>query len=526
MNIQWTQQPAYQTLQELARHPFDLTEPQALSAERIARYKQSACGYTVSYGTERIDDQVMAALYALAEQTGAFSKMERMQKGETVNVIYGYESENRPALHTAVRDFFGESKAPKETSLAKKEVEKLRLFIEKIEQEKHFTDLIMVGIGGSDLGPKANTLALRFLGREHYRVHFISNVDPDDVASALKGVDLSRSLVGVTSKSGTTIETATNEALVRHHFVANNLQPEKHFIAITGEGSPMDRRDRYLECFYIWDWVGGRYSSCSMVGGVPLAFAYGFDVYWQFLQGASAMDQEALNTNPKQNLPLLVALLGIWNHNFLGCSTQALIPYSHALQRFPAHVQQLDMESNGKRIDQWGQRLTTATGPIIWGEPGTNSQHSFFQLIHQGKEPLSLEFIGYQQSQCGEDLVFQETTSQQKLIANLFAQVLSLAVGQNHDNPNKVFPGNRPSHMILGKQLTPYALGALLSLFEHKVAFQGFIWGVNSFDQEGVQLGKVLANKILDRMIAREQGGEDESYPEADALLKILEECK
>jgi len=274
----------------------------------------------------------------------------------------------------------------------------------------------------------------------------------------------------------------------------------------------------------MWDWVGGRFSTSSMAGGVMLAFAFGFEVFWEFLQGANAMDKAALADDLHQNIPLLAALLAIWNHNFLNYPTLSLVSYAQPLSRYPAHIQQVEMESNGKRIDRHGQTVDFHTGSIIWGEPGTNAQHSFFQLIHQGTAIVPLEFVGFAEGQCGEDLTFQDTTSHEKLLSNLFAQAIALAQGQNSDNPNKVFPGNRPSHILLGKQLTPFALGALLSFYEHKVAFQGFIWDINSFDQEGVQLGKVLASKIIDRFAARNEGSADRNaYPLGDAFLKHLE---
>jgi glucose-6-phosphate isomerase len=285
----------------------------------------------------------------------------------------------------------------------------------------------------------------------------------------------------------------------------------------------MDDRKRYLESFYIWDWVGGRYSTTSMVGGVMLSFAFGFDVYWDFLKGVNAMDKQALNPSIKKNIPLLGALLSVWNRSFLHYPTLALIPYSQPLSRYSAHIQQVEMESNGKHIDQNGNQVDYATGPVIWGEPGTNAQHSFYQLIHQGTDIIPLEFIGYALSQNGEDSKWNGTTLQQKLLSNLFAQAIALAVGQKSDNPNQQFKGNRPSHTLLGKQLTPFALGALLGYFEHKVAFEGFIWGINSFDQEGVQLGKVLAKKLIDRFSDPKN---TKPYPLGDAFINQLSQMR
>ncbi len=514
----FTKYKAYQELKKLAEHPFDLTKAGNLTADRLTKFCIQACGFKLLYGTERVTEEVIQALNNLSKESKAVEYMQRMQGGEVLNRIEGYPSENRAVLHTATRDFFDQQSPAKEAStLARKEVDKLKKFLSTIEGR--FTDLVMIGIGGSDLGPHANVLALQAYKLPGRNFHFISNVDPDDAFCKLRDLNLSKTMVVVVSKSGNTLETLTNEELVREKFAKAGLKAENHFVAVTGEGSPMDNRDRYLESFYIWDWVGGRYSSTSMVGGVVLSFTCGFDNFWEFLRGANAMDKVALEGELSKNLPLFAALIGIWNRNFLGYPTTAIIPYSQGLIRYPAHLQQADMESNGKRIDREGNAISYKTGPIIWGEPGTNAQHSFFQLIHQGTDVIPLEFVGFKENQFKEDFTFHKTTSQQKLLANLFAQSISLATGKEDTNPNKVFPGNRPSHTILGKQLTPYSLGALLSFFENKVAFQGFIWNINSFDQEGVQLGKVLANKIISRFA--DKGGEP--YPLGDALIHHLE---
>ena len=302
------------------------------------------------------------------------------------------------------------------------------------------------------------------------------------------------------------------------------MDATKQMISITMPQTPMDDRHRYRETFYIWDWIGGRYSVTSMVGGFMLAFAFGIDTFKEFLKGAHAMDKTALAADIDKNLPLLLALLSIWNHNFLNYSTTALIPYSQALLRYPAHIQQVAMESNGKSIDKQGKFVDFQTGGIIWGEPGTNGQHSFFQLLHQGTAITPVTMIGYKESQSGLDIEIEGTTSQEKLLANLFAQSLALAIGQKSNNPNQYFSGNRPSNILLANQLTPFSLGALLSLFEHMVAFQGFIWNINSFDQEGVQLGKLLANKIIDRFAAKKEKIAKEKDPLVDSYLHHLDQ--
>ncbi len=519
--------PAVKKLRQLAQQPIDLTKQ--LTPERIKEYCAEACGFKLLYGTERVTDDVLNALHELAKEAQALDKMRRMQDGEVMNFIKGHSSENRPALHTATRDFFDHPrtalKAKEAAQLARHELDKLESFLAKIEVEGQFTDLVTVAIGGSDLGPRAHYYALEHFLKPNRHIHFISNVDPDDVAGVFKKVkSFEKTLVVVVSKSGTTLETATNEELVREKFKKAGLDPKKHFIAITMPGTPMDNRSQYLETFYMWDWIGGRYSTTSMCGALMLSFAFGFDVFWEFLKGAHAMDQDALQSDLKKNLPLLAALLGIWNRNFLNYPTVALIPYSQALIRYTAHIQQADMESNGKQIDQQGHLVDFQTGPIIWGEPGTNAQHSFFQLIHQGTSTIPMSMIAFKNNLYGEDLQFEGTTSQEKLLSNLFAQSLALATGQDSDNPNKVFLGNRPTNILLGEKLTPYALGALLSFFENKVAFQGFIWGINSFDQEGVQLGKVLANKLITAFAAkRQQRKEPSSFPLGEAYLQHLD---
>ena len=493
---------ASERLRQFAQHAPALSQPGVVTPERLKTSYAEACGYRLLYGTERVDAQILEALQDLAVEMSALEKMKNMQAGEIVNFIEGYPSENRPALHTATRDFFNHPnqapKAKEAAQLAKQEVHKLEVFMAKLEVEKRFDDLIVIGIGGSEQGPRASYVALSHLLLPGRRVSFISNVDPDDAASVLKSVNLKRTLVVSISKSGTTLETETNEELVKSYFKKAGVNPRDHFIAITMPGTPMDNREHYAEVFHMWDWIGGRYSTSSMVGGVILSFAFGFHVFWEMIRGAHEMDLVALEPDLKKNLPLLAALIGIWNRNFLDYPTLAIIPYSQALRDYPAHFQQVDMESNGKRINQQGETVDFQTGPVLWGSLGTNSQHSYFQLLHQGTATIPLFMIGFKESQWNQDLEVHGTTSQEKLLANLFAQSLALAIGSQADNPNKCFPGNRPSSILLGHQLTPYAVGALLAFYEHKVAFQGFIWGINSFDQEGVQLGKKLANGLID----------------------------
>jgi glucose-6-phosphate isomerase len=501
-----TEARAFQKLTELAKHPYELTREQALQKEeRLARYVCRTKMLDLHYATERLDDQVLDAFQELADELQVIEQFHMMRRGAVMNRVEGFDSENRQVLHTACRDLFSPNPVePRATAQAKKELDKLKVFLGKIDAGElrnqkgdRFDTLIHVGIGGSDLGPKSIFEALQAYGLPGREVHFIANVDPDDGARILSEVSLEKALVCIVSKSGTTLETLTNEKLVRTALKNAGLDPAKHCIAVTGEKSPMDDPAHYLQSFYMHDYIGGRYSSTSMVGLVMLGFYLGIDKVLEFLSGASEIDYLAEEKDVRKNLPLLLALIGIWNHNFLGFSTLAILPYSQALHRFPAHLQQCDMESNGKSVDRQGRAVTCRTGPIIWGEPGTNGQHAFYQLLHQGTEIVPAEFIGFKKSQFEIDITVEGSTSQQKLLANLLAQMVAMAAGQISENPNRNFPGNRPSCLILADKLTPQVMGALLALYEAKIVFQGFFWNINSFDQEGVQLGKILASKFL-----------------------------
>lgn len=509
---------SYKKLQELAKKNIDLTS-EKISTERISEFISQNCGFKFFYGLEKIDKEILSSLFELANEAQVLAKMEAMQGGEVINYIEGHESDNRMVLHTALRDCFKDRRKEKNaieaSNLAYKEIEKLKKFIDRIDREGKFTDLIQIGIGGSILGPHAMNQALNVHRKKKRNVHFVSNVDPDDLVQTLRNVDLSKTLIVSVSKSGTTLETVTNEEFVKKELHKKGLDPKEHLIAVTSKGSPMDNNNNYLEVFYIWDFVGGRFSPTSMVGAVALSFACGTDVYIELLKGAHDMDKNALLKDMKNNLPLLAALLGIWNRNFLKYPSVAIIPYSSALFYFCYQIQQYDMESNGKSIDRKAKRVTFETGPVVFANIGTDAQHSFFQFLHQGTDITPIEFIGFKNSQYNEDITFKETTSQQKLLSNLFGQAIALAKGKKSKNPNKNFEGNRPSSILLADKLTPYALGALMSYYEHKAAFQGFIWGINSFDQEGVQLGKVLADQMMNLFAHKK-----ENFPWGEAFLK------
>ena len=289
----------------------------------------------------------------------------------------------------------------------------------------------------------------------------------------------------------------TNESFVKDALKNAGLDPAKHMIAVTSETSPLAKSDDYLEAFYMDDYIGGRYSSTSAVGGAVLSLAFGPEVFAEFLDGAAEEDKLAKNKELLKNPAMLDALIGVYERNVLGYNTTAILPYSQALSRFPAHLQQLDMESNGKSVNRFGEPVSYPTGPVIFGEPGTNGQHSFYQLLHQGTDIIPLQFVGFKNSQMANDVVIQDSTSQQKLCANVAAQIVAFACGKVDEDRNKNFEGGRPSSIIIGDQLNPKTLGALLAHYENKVMFQGFVWNVNSFDQEGVQLGKVLAKRVL-----------------------------
>ena len=517
-------------LQDYAESPCDLTAPDLLSSRRFSKYHLSSCGFDLLYATQRLGDSVLTALQELADEAELVEKFLAMKRGAVLNRIEGFPSEERQVLHTSSRDVFRENPDhPPSAGQAKKQLARLRTFLDDLESGRivnqageSFTAMIQVGIGGSDLGPRALCLALAAYGRSGHRAGFISNVDPDDAALVLAGVDLSRTLVNVVSKSGTTLETVTNERLVREAFVRDGLDPALHIIAVTGKDSPMDDPARYLATFHMYDYIGGRYSATSMVGMVTLGFLLGYDRALEILSGAHAMDRAAEEKDIRKNMPLLMAMIGIWNHNFLGFPTLAVLPYSQALVRFPAHLQQCDMESNGKSVTRLGGLVGWQTGPVVWGEPGTNGQHAFYQLLHQGTEIVPAEFIGFRRCQYGRDFMVKGTTSQQKLVANMLAQSLALAQGRPHENPNKYFPGNRPNSILLADQLTPYTMGTLLALYEHRIVFQGLCWNINSFDQEGVQLGKALANRLLAELSGDGTGeqGLPENSPEK-ALLRL-----
>jgi len=499
--------PAFEKLNALSR----VNLPEAMSgesgAERVAKYSvPMACGLSYNFAAKAVDDEVLGALAELANEAQLTEKFAALYNGEMINT-----GEKRLVLHQLTRGQLGEAvihDGVNKRDFYVNEQKKAAAFANKVHAGEvtnaageKFTTVVQIGIGGSDLGPRAMYLALenwaRANGTLKMDARFISNVDPDDAASVLKTIDVAHSLFVLVSKSGTTLETLTNESFVKNALRGAGLDPAKHMVAVTSETSPLAKSSDYLEAFFMDDFIGGRYSSCSCVGGVVLSLAFGPEVFARFLDGAHAEDLTAKETDLLKNPALLDALIGVYERNVLGCPATAVLPYSQALSRFPAHLQQLDMESNGKHVNRFGEPVNYPTGPVIFGEPGTNGQHSFYQLLHQGTDIVPLQFVGFRRNQAGMDVDIQGSTSQQKLCANVAAQIMAFACGKQDADPNKSFEGGRPSSIIIGEQLTPEALGALLAHFENKVMFQGFCWNLNSFDQEGVQLGKVLAKRVL-----------------------------
>ena len=476
-------------------------------AERVKNYSIPMMdGLTYNYAAKAVDEKVLAALAKLAEEAQLIEKYESLYNGAVINT-----GEKRLVLHQLTRGQLGNdvvADGVNKRDFYVSQQERIADFANKVHAGEitnaageKFTTVVQIGIGGSDLGPRAMYLALENWAKVNNKfkmeAKFISNVDPDDAAAVLNSIDVAHSIFILVSKSGTTLETLTNESFVKDALAKAGLDASKHMIAVTSETSPLAKSDDYLAAFFMDDYIGGRYSSTSAVGGAVLSLAFGPEVFADFLAGAAEEDSLAKNEDVMQNPAMLDALIGVYERNILGYPSTAVLPYSQALSRFPAHLQQLDMESNGKSVNRFGEPVDYVTGPVIFGEPGTNGQHSFYQLLHQGTDIVPLQFIGFKNNQMDTDVVIQGSTSQQKLCANVAAQIVAFACGKADDNNNKNFEGGRPSSIIIGEQVNPASLGALLAHFENKVMFQGFLWNLNSFDQEGVQLGKVLAKRVL-----------------------------
>ena len=516
---------SYQELEKAERINLAEVMSGENGAERVKTYSTPIVdGLTFNYAAKAVDDNVLAILDKLAKEAQLVEKYESLYNGAVINT-----GEKRLVLHQLTRGQLGgkvEADGVDKREFYVTQQKRIAEFANQVHAGEitnaageKFTTVVQIGIGGSDLGPRAMYLAMENWAKKNgafkMEAKFISNVDPDDAAAVLNSIDVEHSLFVLVSKSGTTLETLTNESFVKDALAKAGLDASKHMIAVTSETSPLAKSEDYLAAFFMDDFIGGRYSSTSAVGGAVLSLAFGPEVFAQFLEGAAEVDRtfekekekgeyvpgsyirRATNKNLLENPEMLDALIGVYERNVLGYPATAVLPYSQALSRFPAHLQQMDMESNGKSVNRFGEPVNYVTGPLIFGEPGTNGQHSFYQLLHQGTDIVPLQFIGFKDSQIGTDVVIQGSTSQQKLCANVAAQIVAFACGKADDNRNKNFEGGRPSSIIIGDRLTPKTLGALLAHFENKVMFQGFAWNVNSFDQEGVQLGKVLAKRVL-----------------------------
>ena len=471
----------------------------------------------VDYSKNLITDESMKVLLELARKTGVEKLRDRMFAGDAIN-----STEQRAVLHVALRN---RSSRPVMTDGqdvmpdVRAALEHIRTFSDSIRDGSwlgysglRITDVVNIGIGGSDLGPAMVTAALAPYARSGPRLHFVSNVDGTHLAETLRPLNPATTLFTVASKTFTTQETMANAASAREWFLARAKDPAavaKHFVAIsTNETAVREFGIAPENMFVFWNWVGGRYSLWSSIG-LPIALATGFDHFEQLLDGAHEMDEHFRTAPLERNLPVLLGLLGVWYSSVLGADTHAVLPYEQYLHRLPAYLQQLDMESNGKRVDREGRSVEAPTAPIVWGEPGTNGQHAFFQLLHQGTRLVPCDFLAGIESH--DDL----DGHHQLLLANCFAQTEALMRGKTEDEvraeltaqglqgeplerlvPHKVFPGNRPSTTILYRKLDPRTVGMLLAMYEHKVFTMGAIWNINSFDQWGVELGKQLATAV------------------------------
>ena len=476
-------------------------------AARFDRFTMRLDDLLIDYSKEKVDAAALDALVALAREAGVEDAREAMVSGENWNL-----TEGRAALHMALR---GGADAPASDDVTGT-LDRMLAFAEDVREGRYaasagnFTDIVNIGIGGSDLGPVMVARALE-PDCDGPRLHFVSNVDPGHLTDTVKFLDPTRTLVIVASKTFKTMETMMNARAASDWLrAAVGEEAGRHMAAVSTniEGAAAFGIEEN-RVFGFWDWVGGRYSIWSAIG-LPVAIGIGAQDFRAFLRGAATMDQHFRDAPLDKNLPVILALLGIWRRNGMGWPTVALIPYDQRLERFPAYVQQLDMESNGKQVGRGGDPVDTATGPVIWGEPGTNAQHSFFQLLHQGTDIVPVDFIAAAESRDGPD------ERHIALLANCLAQGQALAFGRTEDEvqakmaekhgdpdeigrlaPHRTFPGDRPSTTILHRRLDPFTLGRLVALYEHKVFVQGVIWGINSFDQWGVELGKELASGLL-----------------------------
>lgn len=496
---------AYQRLAQ-KRNTLDLKELDLKhlteQADRFDNCTINSSGFFYDYSKQRVNDTILAELLLLAKEKKIKSQFEQMTTGGIVNT-----TENRAALHTAARNYEDNEINLGKTNvchLFKKVNHSIKTFSENVHDGlitgstgKTFSDAVVVGIGGSYLGCEFVYSALKVYAEPVVALHFMSNVDIDLFGQIIKKMDPEKTLWIVVSKSYTTTETMANLNQVSRFIEKSGLNIEEHLVTITAKGSPGDNPSNpVLATFHMFDFIGGRFSVTSAVGGVPLSLAFGFGFFKRFLEGCHIMDTHALSAPENKNMPLLSALISIWNSHFLSYRAQAVIPYSSALSRLAPHIQQLYMESLGKCATKDGEKADYPTGVIIFGEPGTNAQHSFFQLAHQG-QPFPIDFIGV------VNPVFKKhqrlskgVTNHQELWANMIAQAKALAVGRSGQDQSRHFEGNRPSSTILIPDLSPESIGKLLAFYEARTVFEGFLLDLNPFDQFGVELGKKLASDI------------------------------
>ena len=508
--------PLYSELQEAARHiaqPHMHLRHLLEDPTRFDTFSLAACGLHYDFSRQRLTGKALSLLRTLAGARGVHNRFREMISGTPVNV-----TEKRAALHTAARSFStaplivgGEDIMPR----IRRVRAEMQSFSRKIlngditgSTGKRFRHVVVIGIGGSYLGTAFISEALAALSDTGIRLHYLSNVDIHNLGDIAGKIDPETTLWVVISKSYTTTETMANAHQARTLMLEKGLSPARHFVTVTAKGSPGDvdgpgGGTDSLAAFHMFDFIGGRYSVTSAVGGVPLSLFLGWERFERILKGAEEMDRHAAAAPPEENLPLTAALISFWNNNLLGYPAQALIPYAAPLRKLAPHVQQLSMESNGKSVTAEGQHISFSTGYILFGEPGTNAQHSFFQLLHQGR-PVPVEFIGVRTPLYSH---FPATTkgvsNHQELWANLISQPMALALGRENDDPARSFPGNRPSSTLVLESLTPENVGRLLSFYEAKTVYEAFLWGTNPFDQFGVELGKVLATDVRKEMAAK-----------------------
>jgi glucose-6-phosphate isomerase len=506
---------------------FSMRDAFALDGDRFSKFSITFEDLLFDYSKNIIDEETVRLLLELAKECGISGAAEQMFSGEKIN-----ETENRSVLHTALRNrsntpviVDGRNVMPDVNAV----LNKMKSFSQKIisgdwkgYSGKRITDIVNIGIGGSDLGPVMVTEALKPYGIKGIDVHFVSNIDATHITETLKKLNSQTTLFMISSKTFTTQETMTNAHTARDWFLERAENPEhvkKHFIAISTNEDAVKKFGIDTEnMFVFWDWVGGRYSLWCAIG-LSIACYIGFDNFISFLEGAHAMDRHFVQAPPEKNMPVLLALIGIWYTDFFGAQSQAVLPYDQYMHRFPAYLQQADMESNGKYVDRNGNEVNYQTGPVIWGEPGTNGQHAFYQLIHQGTKLVPCDFIAPAISHNPSAHQNPAGSHHEILLSNFFAQTEALMNGRTKEEvarelssqgltageisglaPFKVFKGNRPTNSILLKKLTPRTLGSLIAMYEHKIFVQGIIWNIYSFDQWGVELGKELAKKILPKL--------------------------